>query len=67
MPIAQAATTETAARATSTPEGMEVCSGLPVSSSRAWAPTPIARKKASTVNPSLVHEISATRHPPTTT
>ncbi len=42
----------TTASVTSTPSGIRVRSGLPLSSSRAWAATPIARKKAASVSSS---------------
>ncbi len=56
MPITTAAAIETAASAHSTPSGIFVWSGRPLSSSRACAPTPIASAKAAIVAPSRAHE-----------
>ena len=56
-PIAHAPAIETAARPASTGEGMRVRSGRPFNSSSACAPTPIARRNASTVQPSSPQRI----------
>ena len=48
-PIAIAPAIETAASATSTPCGIRVARGLPLSSSSACAPIPTARKNAASV------------------
>ena len=47
--------------------GIVVASGRPFSSSRAWAPTPIASANATTVRPSRPHGTDGARRPPTTT
>ena len=66
-PSAHAEATEATASTTSSQAGIAVPSGLPASSSSAWAPMPTARKNASTVSPSRPHDTSAARQPPTTT
>mgnify|MGYP001612945281 CR=1 FL=1 len=67
LPIADAAATDAIASDASTRGGISVRSGRPLSSSRAWAPTPIARVKASTVHASVDQSTAAARHAPTTT
>ena len=67
MPIAAAPEMETAARAASTGGEMRVWSGLPRSSSRAWAPTPMASAKASVVHPSSGQSIRGASAAPTAT
>ena len=66
-PIAVAAPIETQASAISTPSGIAVRSGRPLSSSSAWAPTPSARANAVSPQSNRLSDSSGARAAPITT